>query len=145
VKVIDSVLSSMGPRDSVTQAIFSLASSSGQLLFGGDSSVIASVSRDKAASCVFKIVNAPIVKNVDLKMNFAKAFGLQGLKKGSGAALAEIDVFGIETNFGKIRSVSIESDKMIVNFGIFKAPIAFNPKDPLPGDMKIATGKCVDQ
>jgi hypothetical protein len=144
VKTIDAVLSSLGPRDSVTGAIFALASNSGQLLFGGDSAVLASVSRDKGASCVFKIVNAPVVRNVDLKMTFASSFGLQRLKKGTGTTLAEIEVFGIETNFGKVKSVTIEAEQMIVNLGIFKAPIAFNPKDPLPGDMRIDAGKCVD-
>jgi hypothetical protein len=141
---LNKILANFGPRDPVVDSVMNAVASSDQVLFGGERSEnVLSVSRKTSLSCSFHVAGVPVVGNLNLSIVFASGFGMAGLTRGENGVLAKIDSYGIETNFGKVKSIEVKPDRMVLNVGLFHIPMAFNPKSDAKGP-RVTDGSCIE-
>jgi hypothetical protein len=142
---INEVLATLGPRDPVAASVMDVLAKSDQVLVGGaSSSNVVSVSRKRPVTCSFRVTNVPVLGSIDLKIHFAAGFGMAGLRKGEKDVLANIDSYGIETNFGKVKSLQVKEDSMVLAVGVVKIPIEYVPKKPSTGP-RVESGVCEEK
>jgi hypothetical protein len=140
---INAILKDFGPRDPISESVAGVLAASSHVMVGGEGTqVLAGVSRMGPAICEFKVVNVPVLGKLTLSLKFGNGFGLQNLRKGTGDVLVSTDVYGVETNYGKVKTLDVKANSLVMQVGRFKIPIEFEPKNPGQGGIQVASGAC---
>jgi hypothetical protein len=140
---IKGILKTLTKPDPVSDSVLGVIAASEQLMLGGEgTNMVAQVSRKSPVACKFKIVNVPVLGNVNLELKFAAGFGIVNLRKGQGTTLAQADVYGVETNFGKLKLLNVEAQRLVMSVGNFQVPMDFEPKATGPNAIRVEGGSC---
>jgi hypothetical protein len=143
LKAINSVLKTLKKPDPVSDSVLGVIAASEQVMLGGEgTNLVAQVSRKLPVACQFKIVNVPVLGSVNLQLKFAAGFGIVNLRKGSGVTLAQADVYGVETSFGKLKLLNVEAQRLVMSVGNFQVPMDFEPKATGPNAIRVEGGSC---
>ncbi|NRA67793.1 MAG: hypothetical protein HRU19_25150 [Pseudobacteriovorax sp.] len=113
------------PQTLFGQATRQVIQNGKSMFFGGEraGSLVLAASLQSPIDCRSKILDVPILGDIDLEVNFARGIGISSIERTNRGI--ELDMYGIETNFGELKSIEIRGDRALLKVGSFSIPFQF--------------------